>query len=428
MRATLLWSAFAVLNLGCWNPVIEFPLGSIDSGSRLDGGATGGGTATGGGSGGGGGTAMGTGGGLSGTGGGREGWSLELDAGIIAQLPALPPSDCDREMTLSNPCSDGGTCLGWLPANGTRTEVPISFGLQRVLAQTPSGLLIQTPAPQATVAVVDTAGQLSTLFATNATGFFTTGVASVPNVGTWFVISAGEEVRLHFSQGTDFGTVIATLPAIPVATPVAEGTTYFTAHEDGLYEYGFDHSARLYATGEATRITQIAANATEVLFMQYRPEPFLNQVWRFDRATRQSAKLFDVPEPVSAFNSLGHSLLWFNGSFYLLTPLYLLKLDLANTRVETVYRGDGFPQWWGTLKSGSLVSRGNKLYFGSICHFDADAPGFATVELDPVARDARWLDSLPTWPAVPYVTAREGFIVEGPVWASTSGAFLGTPH
>ncbi len=101
----------------------------------------------------------------------------------------------------------------------------------------------------------------------------------------------------------------------------------------------------------------------------------------------------------------------------------LYRVRRAGGAVEVVYRGETFPQYGGTLAADSLKAICDKLYLGSICHYDADAPGYGTVELNLTTRQARWLNLDAAWPYVPFVAPYRGASAQR-LWSAPTGVYV----
>lgn len=213
----------------------------------------------------------------------------------------------------------------------------------------------------------------------------------------------------------------------PTSNGVARGSDYYVALTDGLYSFYPAGESRLYfnpPTDSAT-ITSIAVDDAEQNIYFVRGGSGGYAVWHFSFATNEATVLTSLPFDLVGYAMGVNALALHDGWLYVLGVRGLVRLNLTTpTTLELVYAGEPFPQYGGTLKQVGVRALGGKLYFGSICHFDADAPGYGTVELDPQALTARWLDLDPAFPRVPFVTSSEAWSDEGPVYARPGGAYI----
>jgi hypothetical protein len=211
----------------------------------------------------------------------------------------------------------------------------------------------------------------------------------------------------------------------PTSNARAWGSNYFVAFPDGVHRFypaGESLIAPLEAEGEEVRSLDV--DATDLVYLQC-------STTRFEHCTLYRMGTTGGPQPrveLAYFEGLGGgvlrrtSLVLLDGYVYVLGVRELVRVPKAGGPVELVYRGEEFPQYGGTLNSGSLVERQGKLYFGSVCHFDADAPGYATVELAPSAGTARWVELDPAFPFVPHVTPYQPW--EREVWWHTAAGII----
>ena len=118
---------------------------------------------------------------------------------------------------------------------------------------------------------------------------------------------------------------------------------------------------------------------------------------RYDRipATPTLNDLGTIPN----FELAGSMVLW-GSELYVLTGRSLLRYPAQGGAPTVVFTGGPLPQHPGTLMQKSLRRVGNTLRFGSVCHFDADAPGYGTMDLDPIAATARWMNVDPAFPMI----------------------------
>lgn len=414
MRALGLCCMWVVASMGCQFPPIDLSLGSIDSGATAGGG--GGSTATGGGE------------------GSSPPWIFSLaDAGFVPTEGSLTEAECGRTVAIDTSCgTTGENCLQFKPNGYPAQQLTAPSSAQRVVGVTTDGALVKFSGYD--VMEVNRSGVTRTLFATNATQFSVSGVVSEPLVGTWFVTSTTFSANAGLSlaaPGTDLATYVDSLPSLPTAEGFALGQRYVTALADGIHEYGRGvTSVRLYEVPNGKVITHLASSGSEIVFLQCESvAKYPCEVHELSRSTLTARKLFSVPTAMlGAEYGGGHALQYLNGAYYFLGTQALVRFRVTDGVIETVYRNRTTPEWDGTLKWASLVTRGSKLYFGGLCHNDVDHPGYGTLELDPVTRQARWLQLDPAWPSVPYLVAYEVDRVEGPIWAhSPYGVFLGAP-
>jgi hypothetical protein len=223
------------------------------------------------------------------------------------------------------------------------------------------------------------------------------GVARVP-YGTWFVAEVSENTLTNrtlylASFGTTWNATVAKTNVPPLTTnAVALGSDYFVGHADGVWGYYAAGAGRI---AQMTGVTSVAATNAEVVFSACTATSC--SVYRHDRQSQLTTPVHGpVVDKIGSVAILG-------GNIWALGAQTLTRIPLAPGAAEVVYRGTSFPQHAGTLHNGHLKVINGKLSFGSICEFDADAPGYGTIELDPVAKTARWVNLISGFPYLPSV-------------------------
>ncbi|MDP2272569.1 MAG: hypothetical protein Q8N23_11350 [Archangium sp.] len=421
----------------CLLSVQDLPLGSIDGGAT-GGGATGGGMA-GGGNGGGGGAAQG--GGQGGGGGGSV--VVNPDAGLVTPLARLPEPSCGRVESLgATPCpQDAGICISLLRSGQAEVNVMTEADIPAVsnfgslpIAPAGNGFLfsVRTTTESslyyaragAAPYVLQTAPQLEVL-----------AVADSPSYGFWYIAEPTSLTGLHSrdlmlvtgatSGGAAIG-VFPNLPEAPTSNAVAVGSNYFVAFSDGLHSFypagGGVISPLTSVTGESERILHIAANTTDIVYLQCTMSPVRCAVRRFDRATNQTTTLLRDLTRLMGGVMPGASVAVTGGHAYVLGVLQLLRVPLTGGPAELIYAGEDFPQYTGTLRGNSLEAIDGKVYFGSVCRYDADAPTYGAVEIDPATLTARWLELDPDYPFVPHL--QDGVFNRTIAWRAPAGVFV----
>lgn len=347
--------------------------------------------------------------------------------GIAGSAGTIPLASCGRVRDYDHSCADGGVgCLAFKPNGGAVSRIPLPEPLERVVSATEDGLLVQSGGY--TLVEVTRTGTTRIVFTTNATMLRTTGVSFEPGTATWFVAQTGTNFALfNYTPTSSFVTSVAVLPQEPTAEGFAMLGHYFTALSDGLHEYGANFPDLILPIPADQRIIHLASGGNEIIYVQCPLSTGTGcGVHSFNRLTLSARKLFTLNSDVGDMEPGGHAIQFHNGRYYVLGPRALLRFQLSAAMVETVYRGGPFPQWAGTLKPGSLVTRGSNLYFGHVCNGDADSPGYGTIEVDPYQAQSRWLDLDANWPAVPHITGYHPMVIEGPLWAfQPYGVFIG---
>ena len=427
MKQLLAVLTFTLLGgTSCLLPVQDLRLGSIDAGAT-GGGATGGGAAQGGGQGGGGGSVV-----------------ANPDAGLVVPLARLPEASCGRVESLSTtPCPrDAGTCISLLRSGqaevnvATETDIPAAknFGM-RPIAPAGNGFLFMVGTTMETSFYYARAGAAPRVLQT-APQLDVMAIANQSSYGIWYVaqpdsltgiFSRDLMLVVGAENGGSASVAFRNLPEAPTSNGVAVGSDYFVAFPDGLHSFNPAGGGRISPltsiSGQAETIGHIAATSTDVVYLQCTEFPARCAVRRFDRALNQTSTLLrDLTQLVGGV-STGASVAVVGSHAYVLGALQLLRVPLTGGAPELVYAGEEFPQYTGTLRGGSLEAIGGKLYFGSVCFFDADAPGYGAVEVDPTSFTARWLELDANYPFVPYLEDR--IHSSRVAWPTPAGVFVG---
>ena len=344
----------------------------------------------------------------------------QIDGGVgsNAEVPAPAPltqAQCQWTLPAQSCANDAGTCLLLYPY-GLKTKPPLEaltgsqLGLDTFHYNTLWGsdwLFFTTyrsntlpPAPSRLLALPALGGALApVLTLQQPTDRFDTIYAPAVTTGRmWFIAeidtAAGRSVSLYLSNGTPWSaaTVAALNVPLPTSNGVAVGSDYFVAHADGVYSYYPAGGGRI---AQLPGVVKIAVTADEVLSVSCSAIAGVGcSLHRTDRKTFVTQQLLGgVQDRVGSIAMLG-------AQVYVLGTLGLIRVPLAGGASEVVFKGSPFPQHTGTLDPLSLSAHNGKLTFGSICHPDADAPGYGTIELDPAARTARWLNLEPEFPLV----------------------------
>jgi hypothetical protein len=343
---------------------------------------------------------------------------------------------------LPNPCTNDGGCVQFLGVDGgSQTVATFERGTAIAHGAAGGGLIYQSDG-NATFRYATPGRAPSSILITNADMGLSIAPGSIsdsPSYGFWFIVEDVDGAQVTRSlrlvtNGSGVATYTNSIDARPTSNGVALGTDYFVALEDGLHSYypaGGSRVAEVTSvTGQPEQILGIASDSVfEVFFLQC-ISPYANgrcSLWKYEaplntnpRTTMLVQELPSIGSGVSSSLSIRVLGDW----VYVLGVQYLLRVPRAGGAPEVVYRGEEFPQYGGTLKAGSLEAIDGKLYFGSVCHFDADLPGYGTIELDPTSLTARWLDLDPRWPLVPHITGFEPWASGAGPWATSQGTFL----
>lgn len=414
----------------CFDAPQMLPLGSIDGGNSNP---AGGGNAAGGGS-------ANTGGGGGGGGGNEQqddgGFVIIItDGGLVYPLPELPEESCGTQQQFACP-NDAGACVTW--------ETPGSQQIVITTAQLDNFTYIAGRVGDELAYVTSSADGGSALW-TAAAGrapkliheseeiAMSALSASPSGYAWWFVGAQGSgpnSRRYEISYVLPTGGVnqaVSPKAAPPVSNGVAYGSSYVVALADGLHAF--------YPAGESLLVPMsVIANdsipsiavdeATEDVFYVRFDITNGHRLWRHSHSSGNETLLTDLPAMGGIYTKVGGMIALHDGYVYVISVVGLYRVPMTGGALQLVFRGEAFPQYGGTLKSASLVRHGDKFYFGKICHFDADAPGYGTVELDIANLSARWLDLDPAYPLVPHVVGYQAWANEGSVYASPSGAFI----
>ncbi len=245
------------------------------------------------------------------------------------------------------------------------------------------------------------------------------GAAWNPSWGLWFIsdlndVTPRRNVHLASNAGGELTGSSVAYPDVgaPVSNAVARGSGYLVAHADGLYEYYPAGRSRLV---EQEGIRAIAANEDVVAYSVCAPPNFIDcTVHGYDRTALTTWAYTGFFGDVFSLAIVGDELFGLSGR-------YLFRAPLSGSVAAVRYEGGTLPQHSGTLLSRSLRADGNKLYFQQVCYFDADAPGYGTIELDPTLGTARWLNTDPDFPFVNNLGVYQGW---GPSpWANAHGIY-----
>ncbi|MBL8952956.1 MAG: hypothetical protein JNK82_19420 [Myxococcaceae bacterium] len=359
---------------------------------------------------------------------------------LIDTLGMLPMADCFNPI-LPRECHDAGTCItfhqqGQQPQVVFQmNELPAGQSFNYTLGVTERGLLfVSSSAGQGGRLHLVAHGQPRVEVQTTAANqqLHAYGLHDSPGYGFWYradishgLTSVSQSLMLSTSDSAVFTNAFT---AGFTARPFSRGTNYYAAVDDGVYSYYPAGGGRV-ATKQAPLSTPedivgIAGDDEGVVFVQC-PQ------------NRQGAcRLFDARRfapavvPFASFTGLqggggggAVSIAIAGGHIYVLGATRLYRVPRTGGAVEVVYRGEVFPAYGGTLASDSLKAIGNKLYLGSICEYDADAPGYGTVELDLATLQARWLNLDPAYPYVPYIAPYRG--AEGQhLWRAVDGVYV----
>lgn len=194
---------------------------------------------------------------------------------------------------------------------------------------------------------------------------------------------------------------LATLPSYPRARPVAVSFAgrYALALDDGLYV------APMYTPGQAQRF--YASNAIGAFVATDTGSAYFSER-QGTETVLFSASLFGSPPTVRAIgrglevkaiapaaaDELG-----------VLTDSGVFVVTPSTGQARLIYAGGPFIQ--GFLRLEGLLSEAGRYYVGDLCHPDADAPEWGTVELTPPSPlgalpvtpgSARWITGTPSWP------------------------------
>ena len=244
------------------------------------------------------------------------------------------------------------------------------------------------------------------------------GIAESDSYGLWYQAQRtrrGQAAQRSLNLAAQGGAGNVAEPNL-VATgqPQADGSEYYAINQQtpSLWSY--------YAAGGGSIVSGVVTAFTIEgdTIVVLRCEAGACSLIRHTKFTVTPGIVLASELPIAGFGGVPYSpgqQVAIAGQYvYAIGNRHLVRVPLAGGAAEVVYRGDDFPQYGGTLAPGSLRVRNGKVLFGSVCYFDADAPGYATIELDPSTNTARWLN-LDT--SFPYATTQldPGFsIASGP--------------
>ncbi len=334
------------------------------------------------------------------------------DAGLIPKLPLLEESLCRTPPMPEPACPSPGGCVLLVSSQGQVEVLATMQALQAaqawVVHATDDEVLLQvrrssaSPGPERLVRVeVATRSRTDLDSQPPSQNPSYSAPSTSPGYGTWMVRATGATSRrydLMLSVGG--AALVGAMPSIPVPTTrgVAEGTDYYVGHDGEVASYYPAGGGALLKLGSGESVQDLAVESGVVWALVVRAGTS-----EIRRVTRQGA----VDTVARAEERLG-SLAVVDGVVWALGGQGLLEVRPGQTP-RWRYRGELFPQHSGTLAPESLVARGGRLYLGQICHFDADAPEYGTVEIDPRAGTARWLEHDPAFPFVGAPVARQSW-------------------
>lgn len=343
----------------------------------------------------------------------------ENDGGAVAPLTALPSSECHAARL------DAG-CTGCVTLHraGVAPEVvasgadwPAADTIHFTVGSAGDGLVFatQSSAGQGSTLWLARSGLPPLALRSTVVGEDFSEVAAVAQAGSelWLV---ADRYAGTFSFGRDVlrstggaATAVATMVSHEVTSNGAVmGSSYFVGLADGVHEYT-PAGDSLYAA--STEVVALTADAAGVVFVTC---PLVRtvacKVWSAPRGSAPGV-LAQLSELRSAAGSRA-SVVVRGGDVWVLGATTLWRLPRAG--------GPAVAMYTGTLKPSSLKLQGGKLYFGAACEADTS---FASVELDPAARSARWLNLDPAYPLVPYLTAFEAFREESTTFATPLGVY-----
>lgn len=363
------------------------------------------------------------------------------DAGVtppIAPIAELPEANCGTLQVLRCPSGPDG-CLTW-ETPGTQQVVArqSEFGeLQSILGRVGDEFVYVSAnaAGGSTMWTRSATTAPRALKTTNAGTKLQSGqaISRAPSGSAWWFVG-------HYVTGVGSGTfeinyvmpggqvaTAATKSAYPTSNGVAFGSNYVVALNDGLYSFSATDETRLVQTTgiEGDKIHSVDVDEANgfIFYVRY-DGPTGDRLMRRSINSQDEVLMSAVPRVQALGAATGSSLSVHDGYVYVLSVLGLYRIPVNTPgQLELVFAGEEFPQYGGTLQNLSLVRHGDKLYFGKVCHHDADAPGYGTIELDITQRSVRWLDLDPAYPVVPHVASYDSW-PGGPVFASPAGAFI----
>lgn len=357
----------------------------------------------------------------------------------ISAPPPLPEALCEWTVpSAGGLCQDPGGCLV-LHRDGTSPVVVLTRSalgddvLHFIPLVTDSHLFFTTFRPVAKpvgpsrfVAMPALGGPMTDLLTLPAGTSFGSISAPAwdPAYGLWFTTdttgaSPERSVRVSPLLGGEPQVSSVAYPQItgPTSNGIAEGSNYLVAQADGLWEFYPAGGSRLVA---APDIVSIAAEGDHLVFSSCNSSgngPCAVVAYSRSAGTTQTL-IGPVDEDIRSLAIEG-------GAVYALSGRRLRRVPLSGGVVEVLYEGESFPQHSGTLAPRSLKVEGDRAYLGEICHRDADAPGYGTVELDLTAGTSRWLNADPAFPHVPHVVPFHGW--EEPPLRNAHGFYVWQP-
>lgn len=224
--------------------------------------------------------------------------------------------------------------------------------------------------------------------------------------GFWFIArtssSAGE--RYEVIRADDFTasvTTVATLTAQPTSTLVAtdDGNAYLGT-TDGLTRYTTAGWSMLAPPQPNHTIRGVDSDGSSVWTLEC--DSTNCGIWTFLLSASTQTKLASLPLIEEQLSMNARPMVSARGALYVLSASEVVQVDVSTGTTSQLYAGQPFPQFTGTLKRGSLRTDGAQLFFGNVCHFDADDPQYGSVAIDLATRTARWLELDANAPHVPY--------------------------
>ncbi|MGC4115140.1 MAG: hypothetical protein QM765_11135 [Myxococcales bacterium] len=336
------------------------------------------------------------------------------DAGLIPALPPLSESLCRTPPMPSPTCPVDGGCFMLVSQDGLAevlvslaeleaaqawvvhaTEQRVLFQVRRGSAAGPERLVSVDVATRARIELDSQPPSQNVTYQTAATE---------PTYGTWLVRGTGAGSRKYdLLLAVGDGAATGAMPGIPMPTTrgVAVGTDYFVGHAGVLASYYPAGGGTLQKLASGEELVDLAAvDGSAVYYLVAQKASVTTELRRYDRKAFTSEVLAQASERLVSLALVGQTV-------YALGGQGLWEIAPGSSP-RWRYRGL-FPQHAGTLDPKSLVAKDGKLYLAQICHFDADAPEYGTVEIDPVLGTARWLEEDPDFPFVGAPAARQSW-------------------
>lgn len=363
---------------------------------------------------------------------------------LIKSLAPLAPAKCGKAMEKLEPlrptCAPWSACAAWV----TQGAAAVPFDLLDVMktlsfvkfvspSGTAKGVLLQgTTSYYYSLFLVQPSGipELVENEPLDSQGFF--GVAQGSAVyhptgpSLWHIRSETDssfELRMRAPPG-DLSARGSLLSALPVTSSIVGAAVrvdhsepqfkerYLYADESTLYEvYPSDTAVGLqyleravFTLPSSQRLATFVIEGDDLFYKECpRQSKGPCTVKRYQWGSQVTTTLIDEQSKLIA----GPGLVILENDVYALDPRSLVRVPRTGGVVQTVYAGEAFPQYDGTLRGSSLEAIDGKLYLGQVCEFDADAPTYAAVELDLQYLTARYLEEDPNYPFVPKL---EGYI------------------